>query len=356
MGIQIADVESLAGVLTESPKATSLLRADIELEFTNGGKKTLRVMEGDVVKNLTFTDGDETYTVSGVVEVINTITNTVKNISNCVHNSTSMFAKRNTIDSLQIDCSTENNSVIVVVPIKNILDFDVVDTEDYIEPIKGATEVYPFTSVDEYLSATMGDEFDGKDVYLSVSCETIDSPMRLIDEKENPPILHLIVNECNFEMGNGSAGEFIAVSNIKSAIISDCKFGYNDCCDYGVLIDVANVTGSEIIIKNSEFAGCGNESAIKVSSNTEEAIKKVTITGCTFTNNTSELTVGTYKDENPESFNTKTGAFGMLISKNTTAMKIKEPYLVCKGDTVPVTTLTKLKTANKTPNGSFAIQ
>ena len=118
-------------IQTVTVTPTAKLMAEVVLHF-DGYDKVLTVKEGDIVKNLRYTDLDgNERTVTGTVRVIRFTSLPYSNDVECVcdANVRSVFSEKVSVYAMSIDCSSKYNADIEIVNMDNILDFEEVESQ-----------------------------------------------------------------------------------------------------------------------------------------------------------------------------------------------------------------------------------
>ena len=208
-----------------------------------------------------------------------------------------------------------------------------------------------FSSPSEYFAQAVKPEYKGVDVFLTVSNQDfkdtgvfMKNPFQNV---ENPPKLHLTLENCNFD-GASASQKQLYVTNAQELIIKNCVFANNSVADYGVDVNLCSIQGALITIDGCTFNATGQKSAIKISARrgetdnppditvkTPATISKVTIKNCTFSGNVCDYTIGTTPKGEDVDANTTTGAYPVELENNS-GMIVKEPYIYDKDVDVPV--------------------
>lgn len=106
------------------------IKANACLTLTIGddsAKKEFRIHEGDIVTNLKYKRGDNEYTVTGAVRVINAAAKNSNYQQTCPPES--YFAKIVQINSIIVDKSTEYDADLVTITTSEIVDIESVTEE-----------------------------------------------------------------------------------------------------------------------------------------------------------------------------------------------------------------------------------
>ena len=209
--------------------------------------------------------------------------------------------------------------------------------------------------------------------------------------------LQLAMTNCTVQHYSQQA---MHVTNAASLLVDDCTFHDNADAgtDFVMDLDLCAVQDAEIEIRDTSFDGTGDKAAIRVAArggesdisensgvpniategNQEASIDSLTVTGCSFAEGQTAITLGVDSqadnnrpledDDSPFAENT-TGSFQVTISGNTTDVLVDSAHLTYQADdgnyylaqgngreesselTVP-----NGETAEKTPDGSLTIQ
>jgi len=112
---------------------TPRIEAVIKFTYDDSFKEVV-VKEGQLLNNVTYIDGNEEKTISGVLKVINFVSKAANTGRiGCMHNDESLFAKYVNISSLTIDCSSKYDCKIIKVPVSSIRNIDNVKKSPTVE-------------------------------------------------------------------------------------------------------------------------------------------------------------------------------------------------------------------------------
>ena len=242
------------------------------------------------------------------------------------------------------------------------------DTQIY--PVAGhlGTRTNPYISVKEYNDAYGSGLLNDQDVYLTIhGAKFTNASLGLVNTQnvENPPRLYLTLDSCSFD-GATAGGKQIYAPNVQSLSVTNCEFKNNSVSDYGIDVNLCSIEDANIRIENSVFDSTGTKSAIKVSARkgatdhpddisvTKPAtVDWLTVTGCSFSNNVCDVTIGTTPKGEDTEPNSSTGAYAVTISNCLTNVLVKEPYIVGKDAEVPFYVVEAGASAWKNNQSSF---
>ena len=212
---------------------------------------------------------------------------------------------------------------------------------------KGEAADNPFTSVEEYNDAVTqnAEDWNGRDIYLTIA-GTLDEPVEIkeggfgltnVQNRANPPKLHLTLEYCNFTGNTSGESEenghpsFMYLSNCQELVIDNCTFDPAGAeLTYGINWNLVQIEDATVSITNSTFKGSYKENAIKLNQRGAEDdtaldiiptegeeyqfaanIKEATISDCTFENRAIIL-LGSAGKNNGDAA-PSTGAFPVTI-------------------------------------------
>ncbi len=212
--------------------------------------------------------------------------------------------------------------------------------------------VYSFSSITDYNTQAKTGDLDGKIIILNISDTTFNSGLGLINTQNNPnpPKLTLSLNNCIFD-GTASDKKQIYIANSNRVHIDNCIFRNSGADDYAIDINHTAIKDAMIIISNCTFEDTSVKSCIKVSARLGETdhptditgeegtIKAVSVTGCSFPENTTGYTIGTTPKGTDTTANISTGNYGLLITENDSDVIVKNPSLYDKDVEVPTITV-----------------
>ncbi len=198
-----------------------------------------------------------------------------------------------------------------------------------------------FTTVEDYNTAVVGGDLDGKDVYLTISGQNFDADkgdyfnLMNLQSRVNPPKLHLTITNCTFKgntYNDSTNPSFMYLSNCQELNISNCTFDpADDNLTYGINWNLIQIQGAVVNITNCTFKGNYGENAIKlnqrngdddtavdVKPNGVEAkpasIANAVISNCTFESQTPVILLGSAGKGDGKTAAPSTGDFPVTIS------------------------------------------
>lgn len=199
----------------------------------------------------------------------------------------------------------------------------------------------PFTTPEAYSAAVEGGEWDGRDVYLTVSggVFTPQQPFVLpaLGDRANPPRLHLIVTGASFTgstAGDGAPSAQLSLSNCQQLVLDGCTFDAGPAApDYGILVSLQGIEGADLSITDCVFTGGYAQAAVGLSQRggsdglspesgalLPASIASVRLSGCTFSQDGgAQIQLGSAAAPS-------TGAFPATISDNLSPVTVVPAY------------------------------
>ena len=270
---------------------------------------------------------------------------------------------------------------------------------------KGEAADNPFTSVKEYNDAVTqnAEDWNGRDIYLTIA-GTPDEPVEIeegefgltnVQNRANPPKLHLTLEYCNFTGNTSGESEenghpsFMYLSNCQSLVIDNCTFDSTGAeLTYGINWNLIQIKDATVSITNCTFNGEYGENAIKLnqrggSDDTAKDIKpsepdkqiaasiaSAKIENCTFSENPNDraiILLGSAGKGESGAAAPSTGAFPVTITADNKGANVFLAYLASNTEAEDamskpeqaiadglVVQLSANDTALKTTNGDFA--